>query len=235
MKLSYCFSWNRKIWGNPFKRALSYLDLSSQEAIDILDVGCSRGDAPSLMVLPEIKGNLVISYYEADKEIEMLQFSENINKNYCSSDVNLSIKQLDIFDCKERYNYIFMKSVLGGIFRLHKSEINELQEFLLNVAKNNLRHGGAIILLDNGQSIFEPILRKFGARKNAWRFFNKSDINFADEQFSFGFFSAFAFSSRLGKFGNFVEDFIIYPLDYMMWILGIRAYPTVIVSIILAR
>ena len=53
--------------------------------------------------------------------------------------------------------------------------------------------------------------------------------------FSFGFFSAFAFSSRLGKFGNFVEDFIIYPLDYMMWILGIRAYPTVIVSIILAR
>ena len=66
-------------------------------------------------------------------------------------------------------------------------------------------------------------------------FFNKSDINFADEQFSFGFFSAFAFSSRLGKFGNFVEDFIIYPLDYMMWILGIRAYPTVIVSIILAR
>ena len=91
---------------------------------------------------------------------------ENINKNYCSSDVNLSIKQLDIFDCKERYNYIFMKSVLGGIFQLHKSEINELQEFLLNVAKNNLRHGGAIILLDNGQSIFKPILRKFGARKN---------------------------------------------------------------------
>jgi hypothetical protein len=128
-----------------------------------------------------------------------------------------------------------MKSVLGGIFRLHKSEINELQEFLLNVAKNNLRPGGAIILLDNGQSIFEPILRKFGARKNAWRFLNKSDISFADKQFSFGFFSAFSLASRWGKFGNFVEDFIIYPLDYTLWIFGFRAYPTVIVSIIMAR
>ena len=56
----------------------------------------------------------------------MLQFSENINKNYCSSDVNLSIKQLIYLIAKKDILY-FMKSVLGGIFRLHKSEINELQ------------------------------------------------------------------------------------------------------------
>ncbi|MDB3899663.1 hypothetical protein N9338_03545, partial [Luminiphilus sp.] len=76
----------------------------------------------------------------------------------------------------------------------------------------------------------ERTLSRFGGRKNHWRFFRKSELNGAIRQTEFGVISSFSFETRLGYVGYILDNYVIYPLDVMLFKFW-RYNPTVIVSV----
>ena len=93
-----------------------------------------------------------------------------------------------------------------------------------------MNDGGALMSIDNGQSFYEALLSKFGARKYKWRFFKKADLSMASKQFEFGVLSSFSFETRLGIFGHFLDNYIVYPLDWLLFKI-FPHNPTMILSI----
>jgi hypothetical protein len=125
-----------------------------------------------------------------------------------------------------------MKSVLGGLFRINNSTLDDVHSFIYGLTKRVLNEKGALISVDNGKSFLEHILSNYGARKNKWRFFLKSDLNMSVNQFSFGLIQSFSVGTRLGFLGDFIDNCLVYPVDYALCKI-IRNKPTVILSIFL--
>ena len=118
----------------------------------------------------------------------------------------------DVRALQGRWDVIVMKSVLGGVFRVHHSEVTDMHALIGRLVRDHLNPGGWLVTLDNGQTALEPLFRRFGARRNGWRFWRHEDFPAADLHHSFGVLSTFSAATRLGWLGHRIDD-VLYGVD----------------------
>lgn len=111
-----------------------------------------------------------------------------------------------------QWDLIVMKSVLGGVHRLGRSSLADVHTTLEQLVARHLRPGGLLVTLDNGRTALEPLWSRFGARRNGWRFLGAQDFPPAAEHHSFGVLSSFSAATRLGAFGQRIDD-ALYAAD----------------------
>jgi hypothetical protein len=121
----------------------------------------------------------------------------------------------DVRRLQGRWDLIVLKSVLGGVHRGHNSSLADVHATLSGIVRDHLQPGGLLVTLDNGRTALEPLLARFGARRNGWRFFQRGDFPPADACYGFGAVSAFSAATRLGWLGRRIDD-ALYSLDCLL-------------------
>ncbi|MBK8188051.1 MAG: hypothetical protein IPK77_12850 [Cellvibrio sp.] len=202
--LRLSFGWNFKVWSKPFLEAQQYINNIPK---DVLEIGAGKFSAASL-VFHGLSERITIGYYTDDQKHAVENIVNEVCAKYPSNTVYI-VEKIDAFTINKKYDLVIMKSVLGGLFRLEKSSINDCNIFMQNLASRTLRNEGTIITIDNGKSLFEKLILKFGARKNGWRFFIKNELPCAQHQFYFGLLSAFTCETRLGFSGQLIDNYIV--------------------------
>ncbi len=222
--MRYAFGWNYKAWSYTLKIAKLRLP---KRINHVLELGASRYSMVAL-IFDGLADEITISYYDEQEKNEIeRKFSSIQQKIELKS--NYILKRIDANNFNDNFDIVIMKSVLGGLFRTHKSTTEDVRNFISNIMFTAVNPGGCLISIDNGNSILENFLRKFGARKNQWRFFKKKELN-SDEKYEFGLMSSFCFQTRLGILGFFIDNYIVYPLDLVLFKLWPHN-PTVICSV----
>jgi len=210
--------WSRKAWFKPLKD-FQQDDQNMYE--HSLEIGASEHStlAPFLF---EVSKKVSIGYYECD----VMSLQKKLIKLNCNKELLFA----DITNISGKYDLIIAKSVLGGVFREDKSNLEEVNSLIRNIISHNLNSGGALLLLDNGKSFFEKVLSIFGARKNKWRYFQSKDFRNPKpyKQYTFGFLTCFSFEFRLGLFGRALDN-ILYLCD--KFLSKYTNYPTVILTV----
>lgn len=219
------FGWNYKSWSHALK--LSNLELPYR--VDkIIEIGAGKNSMTALL-FDGLAKEIVISYYRQQDREAVEQYLNSVRQRYKLYSKYV-FKQVDAFNLVGSYDIVIMKSVLGGLFRNRNSSISDANDFIAHLVSTRLKPGGQLISIDNGKSILERLISKFGARKNKWFFYKKLDLRNTTKQTGFGLLSSFCFETRLGYVGNIIDNFVIYPLDLILvkfW----RHNPTIIVSI----
>ena len=223
--LRSAFGWNYKSWSHPLK--FSNYKFPSKFS-SILELGASKQSIVSL-IFDGLAEEIVISYYDEKQRKEIQEYFLFIEKKRRLKS-KYKLKKIDAFEIKGEFDLVLMKSVLGGLFREYSSSKKAANNFINDLIRRTVIPGGHLLLIDNGKSFFENLISKFGARKNNWRFFRKADFKNPNTQLSFGFLSSFSLETRLGKFGFFIDNYIFYYLDRMIYKFW-NHNPTVIVSI----
>ena len=209
--------WSRNTWNQPLKAFIAdNPDISFEHS---LEVGASEYGT-LVPLLCELSNKVTVGYFQCD----VVELKNNLS----FFDYTTKPKYVDMTEINGKYDLIIAKSVLGGIFREGKSSVNDVNEFINNILKNNIKQGGMLMLLDNGKSYFEKNLSNFGARKNNWRFFNSKDFIDPYQQYTFGFLSCFSLEQRYGFFGKFF-DYTSYIFD--LFLSKITSHPTVILTV----
>ena len=222
------FGWNSKAWMNPFLRALN--DFQIPENATILEIGAGSKSAISLFFING-KRNITVTTCPENQ----VEFVNEFVKNFTNSfDDSVTVDCRFIDHISGHYDLIIMKSVLGGLYRTNRFDSRDPEEALLGLVANNLNPDGLLITLDNGATIFERLIRKFGARKNHWRFFLPSDFKCFTRQYQFGIFSCFSLTTRIGGVGVILEN-IIYEIDLFILKFVKKYRPSVIVSVYRAK
>ena len=219
------FGWNYKSWSHAFK--VSNFQLPNR--LDrILEIGASRHSMVSL-IFDGLASEIVISYYTGEQREGIEQYLASVRQKYHLKSKYV-LEQADATTVEGSFDIVIMKSVLGGLFRQKSSTISDATGFIGSLVSRAVKPEGLLISIDNGKSILERALSRFGARKNQWRFFRKSELTGAIRQTEFGLISSFSFETRLGYVGYILDNYVIYPLDlifFKFW----RYHPTVIVSV----
>lgn len=201
------FGWNGKAWRATFENSELIKEALKRKKLKILEIGAGRYSQVAFE-FDVTCSEITIGYYlPSDKsclENRLDYMSRKYDLQSC-----YTVCPTDLFNITGKYDVIIMKSVLGGVFR---DNFNIANSFCKRIANENLHNGGIVVSIDNARSIFEPILKNFGARRNKWYYINRQDLKSADEQISFGFLSSFALSTRLGSVGTWIED-ILYLID----------------------
>lgn len=218
------FGWNYKIWSHGFKES----NFNIPNRLDrILEIGASGRSIVSL-IFDGSASEIVVSYYTEEQREEVEQYLASVRKKYHLKSKYV-LEQIDATSVEGSFDIVIMKSVLGGLFRYNSSTISDVTNFIENLLSRTVNPEGLLISIDNGKSILESTLSRFGARKNQWRFFRKSELNRAVGQTVFGLISSFTFETRLGYVGYMLDNYVIYPLDRILFKLWPNS-PTVIVS-----
>ena len=220
----YTFGWNYKAWDNPFSRLK--LDFLASD-MRILEIGASRYSITSL-AFDGIVDEIVIGYYHEQEKVYLENYLERVQRFYPLQSIYV-LQKVDAFDVVGNFNLILMKSVLGGLMRTNESDFQMVDDLIKMLVRDNLKINGALITLDNGKPFFHHLIKYFGARKNNWRYFIKSDFKNFDEQHSFGTFSAFSLGTRLGSVGSFIDNYILYLVDVFVGTV-FSSKPTVIAT-----
>lgn len=210
--------WSRKAWSKP----LFDFRADDQKIYEYsLEIGASENGTLAPFLLESSK-HISIGYYECD----LTRLQNKLLDLNCDSE----LRWVDMTKINGRYDLIVAKSVLGGLFRDGQSSIKEVNALIGSVVKNNLNEGGALLLLDNGESFFESVLARFGARKNNWRYFRVKDFCIPEpcKQYTFGFLTCFSLESRLGPLGRVLDD-VLYFCD--RFLSKYTNYPTVILTV----
>ena len=219
------FGWNYKSWSHAFK--VSNFQLPNR--LDrILELGASRHSIVSL-IFDGLASEIVISYYTDEQREGVEQYLASVRQRYHLKSKYV-LEQIDATSVEGSFDVVIMKSVLGGLFRQNSSTNSDVTDFIGSLISRTVKPEGLLISIDNGKSILESTLSRFGARKNQWRFFRKSELNRAIRQSEFGVISSFSFETRLGYVGYILDNYVIYPLDIMLFKFW-RYNPTVIVSV----
>jgi hypothetical protein len=219
------FGWNYKSWSHAFK--VSNFQLPNR--LDrILEIGASRHSMVSL-IFDGLASEIVISYYTGEQREGIEQYLASVRQKYHLKSKYV-LEQADATTVEGSFDIVIMKSVLGGLFRQKSSTISDATGFIGSLVSRAVKPEGLLISIDNGKSIFERALSRFGARKNQWRFFSKSELSGAIRQTEFGVISSFSFETRLGYVGYILDNYVIYPLDLILFKFW-RYHPTVIVSV----
>ena len=184
--------WSRNSWYQPLKFFIK--DNPNIVFNHSLEIGASEYGTLAPFI-KELSSKVTVGYFQCDVT--------KLNNNLSYFNIENEPEYVDMTEINGKYDLIIAKSVLGGIFRCKESSINDVNELIESVLERNLKQGGMIILMDNGNSYFEKYLSNFGARKNNWRFFNSKDFINPYQQYSFGFLSCFSLENRYGFFGNF--------------------------------
>lgn len=223
--LRFAFGWNYKSWSH----ALRVVKFQVPNKVNrILEIGAGELSVVSL-IFDGFANEIVISYYSDEQKEPIEKYLDTVRKNYDLKSKYV-LKQIDATTVNESFDIVIMKSVLGGIFRENSSTISDARNFIASLVSRAVEADGLLISIDNGKSILERLLSRFGGRKNHWRFFRKLDLNGAIWQNEFGVISSFSFETRLGYFGYLLDNYLIYPLDRVLFKVWCRN-PTVIVSV----
>ncbi|MDB9892102.1 hypothetical protein OAC99_01495 [Amylibacter sp.] len=219
------FGWSYKSWSHAFR--VSNFQLPKR--LDrILEIGASRHSMVAL-IFDGLANEIVISYYTDEQREGIEQYLSSVGQKYDLKSKYV-LEQIDATSVVGSFDIVIMKSVLGGLFRQDSSKVSDVTSFIGSLISRTVRPEGLLISIDNGKSILERILSRFGARKNQWRFFRSSELNTAIKQTEFGLLSSFTFETRLGYVGYILDNYVIYPLDLILfkfWCYN----PTVIVSV----
>jgi hypothetical protein len=219
------FGWNYKSWSRAFK--VSNFQLPNR--IDrILEIGASRHSMVAL-IFDGLASEIVISYYTDEQREGVEQYLASVRQKYHLKSKYV-LEQIDATSVEGSFDIVIMKSVLGGLFRQNSSTTSDATGFIRSLVSRAIKPEALLISIDNGKSIFERTLSRFGARKNQWRFFRKSELAGAIGQTEFGLISSFSFETRLGYVGYILDNYVIYPLDLILFKFW-RYNPTVIVSV----
>lgn len=209
--------WSKNSWHKPLKdffKGNKNIFFSHS-----LEIGASECGTLAPFI-KELSSKVTVGYFQCNVI--------KLNNNLSHFNIVNEAQYIDITEINGKYDLIIAKSVLGGIFREGKSSVNDVNEFINNILKNNIKQGGMLMLLDNGKSYFEKNLSNFGARKNNWRFFNSKDFIDPYQQYTFGFLSCFSLEQRYGFFGKFF-DYTSYIFD--LFLSKITNHPTVILTV----
>jgi hypothetical protein len=220
----YAFGWSHKSWSRPLKDSSFRFPKRLER---ILEIGASKHSLVAL-IFDGYADEIVVSYYEETQRQDIEDYLSVIRQKY-NLKSKYTIKKVDANTVVGNFDVVIMKSVLGGLFRENSSSISDVQNFVSDLLARTVNYGGILIAIDNGKSFYESYISQFGARKNQWRFFKSSDLGVATEQSKFGLFSGFSFETRLGFLGSFLDNYIIYPIDLMLFKFW-HHNPTVIVS-----
>tara|TARA_B110000908_G_C10163016_1_gene406998 strand:- start:105 stop:821 length:717 start_codon:yes stop_codon:yes gene_type:complete len=219
------FGWSYKSWSHAFKES----NFQLPNKVDrILEIGASERSMVSL-IFDGLASEIVISYYSDEQKRGVEQYLASVRQKYHLKSKYV-LEQIDATSVEGSFDIVIMKSVLGGLFRQNNSTISDATGFIGSLVSRAVKPKGLLISIDNGKSILERTLSRFGARKNQWRFFSKSELNGAIRQTEFGVISSFSFETRLGYVGYILDNYVIYPLDLILFKFW-RNNPTVIVSV----
>jgi hypothetical protein len=209
--------WSKKSWCHPLKEFIvNNPDIAFNHA---LEVGASEYGTLAPFI-SELSNQVTIGYFQCNET--------KLNKNLSDLNIKNYSYFVDMNKINDKYDLIIAKSIVGGIFRNKKSNINDVNEFIEGILEKNIKQDGMLILMDNGKSYFERYLSNFGARKNNWRFFNSKDFINPYQQYSFGFLSCFSLENRYGFFGKFF-DYTLYFFD--LFLSKLTNHPTVILTV----
>lgn len=184
--LKRCIGWTPDTWSKPLASFLQEANIdSAQHALEI-GAGAMSSLSPYLTLMAD---QVLCSYYDP-------QFLDDIktrNAHICKhanppiAEEKITYQQLDVTNLPDQqWDIIVMKSILGGVFREDLSSFDDATHLLRQIREKNLTTSGKLILIENGKSILEPLLKNHGARKNHWRFFENDSFPEACYHGSFG-------------------------------------------------
>ena len=205
-----CFGWSARAWAAPWRRFVQAPgDWHGGSALEI-GAGARSSLAPLLLSLAE---QVECSSFDA-ATLPLIQ-ANHAHLLPGSEAQRIRYTQQDARKLHGRWDLIVMKSVLGGIHRVHDSTLADVRATLTDIAGNHLEPGGLLVTLDNGRTALEPLLSHLGARRNGWRFFARDDFPPADACYGFGTVSAFSAATRLGWLGRRIDD-ALYGIDRLL-------------------
>ena len=202
-----CFGWSARAWARPWREFVrTHPGLRVAEA---LELGAGPRSSLVPLILP-LAQRVECSVYDA----AALPAVQALNAAALSPEERARVhySQQDLRALQGRWDLIVLKSVLGGVHRVHDSSLTDVHATIGRLVDLHLRPGGLLVTLDNGRTALEPLLGGLGARRNGWRFFRSDDLPPTTERYSFGVLSIASAATRLGHWGARI-DHALYLVD----------------------
>ena len=196
-----CFGWSARGWSHPWRAFWrDHADWRGRTALEV-GAGVHSSLAPLLVdrvqqVECSAHNAASLSAIEA-RHRAWLPPADSARIRYTVQDLRALQGQWDL---------IVLKSVLGGVHRVHDSTLADVHASVRRLVDQNLAPGGMLVTLDNGCTALEPLWARFGARRNGWRFFGRGDLPPPDAVYGFGVLGAFSAATRLGAMGRLIDD-----------------------------
>jgi hypothetical protein len=201
-----CIGWNSRTWAGPISKIFIKTDILNRKNMRVLELGAGRVSALGAIFFRNTN-HVKISYYDQSTFSPVASRIDALTLKIGCAVYKRQFVQASILDLHGTYDVIIMKSVLGGVFRTHRSNQN-INDFLEAIVANNLTDNGILITVDNGVPFYGRLIEKFGARGAHWRCFRPDEFSGASFQYCFGLLGAFSLKMRLGPLGEVFENLI---------------------------
>ena len=199
-KVYKAFYWNELAWFYSLYKDKNIKSILHKHNHEVLEIGATETSQLSLLLRQGTYKKLLISLYES-KSLNML--NKSVRQNF-KNHKTITTGTMDIKDVKGYYDLIIIKSVLGGLYK--NQTLEDPEEIILKIVRNNLKPQGNLITIDNGKSLIgEKLFKDNGQRKKGWKYFTPNDFPNAAIISSFGFFSCISIGSRIGLLGHIID------------------------------
>lgn len=204
-----CFGWSARAWALPWTRFLrSRPGLRLGSGLEV-GAGPRSSLAPLMLAFTE---RVECSAFDA-AQLPAIQ-ARNARLLSPPQAARITYSRQDVRALQGRWDVIVLKSVLGGVHRVHDSQLADVHATLARL-RGHLNPGGLLLTLDNGRAALEPLVARLGARRNGWRFFAREDFPLAAARHSFGVLGVASAATRLGAAGARVDD-ALYLADRLL-------------------
>ena len=204
------FGWSARAWARPWRAFVqAHPGLHVADALE-LGAGAHSSLAPLLLPLAE---RVECSAYDA-AALPAIE-ARHAALLPAADRVRLRHSRQDLHALQGRWDLIVMKSVLGGVHRVHDATLADVHATLERLRTQHLRPGGWLVTLDNGRTALEPLWSRFGARRNGWRLFARADLPPADAHYGFGVLGMGSAVTRWGVVGARIDD-LLYGCDRLL-------------------
>ncbi|MFT3777430.1 MAG: methyltransferase domain-containing protein [Ottowia sp.] len=205
-----CFGWSARAWARPWTQFVrSRPGMRFNTGLEI-GAGPRSSLAPLMLAFTE---RVECSAFDA-AQLPAIQ-ALNARLLPPAQAARIAYTRQDVRAPQGRWDVIVLKSVLGGVHRVHDSRLMDVHATLARLAAQHLNPGGLLVTLDNGRTALEPLLARLGARRNGWRFFRREDFPPAEARFSFGVLGVASAATRLGALGARIDD-ALYLADRLL-------------------
>jgi hypothetical protein len=196
-----CLGWSARAWAWPwaqFVRAHPHLRVA-----EALEVGAGPRSSLAPLLL-ELAQQVECSVFDP----ATLPTVQALNARWLTAGKQARVRytQQDVRALHGRWDLIALKSVLGGVHRVHNSTLADVHATIERLLTGHLNPGGLLVTLDNGRTLLEPLLSRLGARRNGWRVFRRHDLPPAQAHYSYGVLGAASAATRLGSAGARIDD-----------------------------
>ena len=196
-----CFGWSARAWARPWTQFVrSRPGMRFGTGLEI-GAGPRSSLAPLMLAFTD---RVECSAFDA-AQLPAIQ-ALNARLLPPAQAARITYTRQDVRAPQGRWDVIVLKSVLGGVHRVHDSRLADVHATLARLATQHLNPGGLLVTLDNGRTALEPLLARLGARRNGWRFFRPEDFPPAEARFSFGVLGVASAATRLGALGAHIDD-----------------------------